>query len=205
MTKPTKGESSRGQIETAALKLFLKKGYKGTSLEDLCRAAGFTKGGLYHHYKGKEDLYYQALKTFFSSKGQAPWISGSFPDLQSRIRQGFLDVDRSKKWVQDLVGSKKDDAILQFYTFLYEATRTFPEFQRHMDESDGLKHSALEAHFRTAQESGEIRKDLDPRLLALELDALLQQILYLRFVNPHISKEKELPVSLFENYWKRLV
>lgn len=38
------------------MRLFLEKGYHGTSIDDITRAAGLTKGALYWHYKGKEDL-----------------------------------------------------------------------------------------------------------------------------------------------------
>ena len=205
MKEKTKGEASREQILEAALKLFIKKGYRGTSLEELCKATGFTKGGLYHHFNGKEDLYHQALKEFFNPGGLPDWICGDAENLESRIRSGFLDIDLSKKWIQARVGTKDDNGILQFYTFLYEATRRYPEFQNNIDTHDEAKHKALEEHFQKAQEKGEIRSDLNPRLLALELDALLQQLIYLRFVNPHIKTEKQLPLNLFENYWKRLV
>ena len=33
-----------------------RKGYAGTSVEDLCRAAGVTKGAFFHHFPSKEAL-----------------------------------------------------------------------------------------------------------------------------------------------------
>jgi len=204
-TIQSKGDMSRDQILLAAVPLFIRKGYRGTSLSDLCQATGFTKGGLYHHFAGKDELYKATLAQFFDLKSPPEWMTQDFPNLRQRLLQGFEDIDRSKIWIQKRVGSKKDDAILQFYGFLYEATRRYPEFQKAIDVFDDQKYKVLEAHFQQAQNSGEIRKDIDPRLLALECDAMLQQLIYLRFVNPRIKVEKELPRALFENYWKRLV
>lgn len=53
---PTKGELARRRILDAALRLFRRKGYAATRIEDICAEAGLTKGGFFHHFTGKEDL-----------------------------------------------------------------------------------------------------------------------------------------------------
>jgi AcrR family transcriptional regulator len=55
-TKNLQGESTITRILNQAIRLFLEKGYHGTSIDDITEAAGITKGALYWHYKGKEDL-----------------------------------------------------------------------------------------------------------------------------------------------------
>jgi AcrR family transcriptional regulator len=40
---------------------FTERGYDGTSMEDLARAAGITKSSIYHHVSGKEALLKRAL------------------------------------------------------------------------------------------------------------------------------------------------
>lgn len=44
-----------------AVRVFNERGYDGTSMEDLARAAGITKSSIYHHVKGKEALLALAL------------------------------------------------------------------------------------------------------------------------------------------------
>lgn len=43
-------------------RLFASKGYADTSIEDICDATGMTRGALYHHYRGKEDLFRAVLE-----------------------------------------------------------------------------------------------------------------------------------------------
>ena len=41
---------------SAAVEVFIVRGYDGTSMEDLAKAAGITKSSIYHHVAGKEEL-----------------------------------------------------------------------------------------------------------------------------------------------------
>ncbi len=45
-----------------AVRVFTERGYDGTSMEDLARAAGVTKSSIYHHVDGKEHLLRLALE-----------------------------------------------------------------------------------------------------------------------------------------------
>lgn len=44
-----------------AVEVFGERGYDGTSMDDLARAAGITKSSFYHHVKGKEELLRRSL------------------------------------------------------------------------------------------------------------------------------------------------
>jgi TetR/AcrR family transcriptional regulator, transcriptional repressor for nem operon len=47
---------SKTKILNAALRVVRAKGYAATRIEDICAAAGLTKGSFFHHFKGKEEL-----------------------------------------------------------------------------------------------------------------------------------------------------
>ncbi|MFF0750540.1 TetR/AcrR family transcriptional regulator [Streptomyces sp. NPDC004267] len=43
----------------AALRLFAEKGFDGTSVQDVVRAAGVTKGAMYHYFPSKDHLLHE--------------------------------------------------------------------------------------------------------------------------------------------------
>lgn len=46
-----------GELLSAALDLFVERGFAATRLEDIARVAGVSKGTLYLYFSGKEDLF----------------------------------------------------------------------------------------------------------------------------------------------------
>lgn len=53
---PTKSEKTTEFIIRKVAPIFNKHGYSGTSLSDLTKATGLTKGAIYGNFKSKEDL-----------------------------------------------------------------------------------------------------------------------------------------------------
>ena len=52
----TRSNNSRDRILEVAESIILKKGFGGTSIEDVLEQAAITKGGFFYHFKGKADL-----------------------------------------------------------------------------------------------------------------------------------------------------
>ena len=48
---------TRSHLLEAAAQVFAREGFHGASLDDVARAAGFTKGAVYSNFKNKEDLF----------------------------------------------------------------------------------------------------------------------------------------------------
>ncbi len=46
---------SKSRLLNAAIQVIRTKGYTATTVDDICHAAGVTKGSFFHHFKGKEE------------------------------------------------------------------------------------------------------------------------------------------------------
>ncbi len=56
-TQKERSEATTVELVVVARRLFAADGYAATSLDDVVRGAGVTKGALYHHFSGKRDLF----------------------------------------------------------------------------------------------------------------------------------------------------
>ncbi|MBT8506851.1 hypothetical protein AZH53_00200 [Methanomicrobiaceae archaeon CYW5] len=59
---PEYKEEARRRIIGAALEIFMKKGYRATTMADIARDVGVSKGAIYTYFRGKEDLFVKAAE-----------------------------------------------------------------------------------------------------------------------------------------------
>jgi len=58
--------NTKEEIMLAAQKLFAEKGFNGTSVKDICDAAGANISAVNYHFKSKEDLFYELIRSFIA-------------------------------------------------------------------------------------------------------------------------------------------
>ncbi len=87
MPRPTKLNPERGDARTrlleAARDTIRRKGFSATTVDDLCKAAGVTKGAYFHHFETKEALGVAAAQFWAETTGayfaEAPYHAPEDP------------------------------------------------------------------------------------------------------------------------------
>ncbi len=57
----SKARETREKILKQAAELFNQRGYSGSSISDIMRVTGLQKGGIYNHFKSKDELALEAF------------------------------------------------------------------------------------------------------------------------------------------------
>jgi AcrR family transcriptional regulator len=94
-----KAERTRRALVAAGRELFGGRGYAATSVEDVVRHAGVTKGALYHHFRDKDDLFHAVVENVkgdvTSVVGAAFLAAEAAPDSLESVTEGcmaFIDA-----------------------------------------------------------------------------------------------------------------
>src|SRR5947208_13017598 len=80
-----RSEATRGALIATARELFAQRGYAGVGTEEIVRAAGVTRGALYHHFAGKTELFeavYEEVERELLASIAASAASGATDPLQ---------------------------------------------------------------------------------------------------------------------------
>jgi AcrR family transcriptional regulator len=56
-----KSDKAKALMKEAAFQLFAEKGYAATSIDDITKQAGYTKGAFYTHFNNKEEIFLQIM------------------------------------------------------------------------------------------------------------------------------------------------
>jgi len=106
LTQGEKSERSQVAILEAALKLFSKQGYRGTSIREISTEAGLSTGNVYHHFPDKEALFTTLLNQYWAAieNPEFPFnkalAAGAFPDdLEALARAAQESVQAYRPYV----------------------------------------------------------------------------------------------------------
>ncbi len=144
-----------------SLKLFSLKGFLGTSIDEILKAADSSKGGFYNHFKSKEDLFYHVL-----DEARRIWRDRNLDGL-SRNGDPIANVEQFLKNFRDryLKDSENFPGGCIFITLLVELKNQRPHLADEINKGFiGLK-NMLKRHLNKAQETGKLQKDVDPEAI----------------------------------------
>lgn len=155
----TKGEQTRVRILDEAKRVFHRKGFSATSINDLLAAAGTTKGNLYFHFSGKEEVVLAVLRReqqkFMQFLDEA--LQGETPGarLDNFFRQA-LEKNRSRGFVGGCL----------FGNTALEASDTSEPFAEVVKEVFAAWIDKVAQTIAAAQLARQVRTDLPPLELA---------------------------------------
>ena len=152
-----RAQRSRQAILDAAGRLFAERGYAGTSVDAIVRAAGITKGGLYFHFSSKRELALSVI-----AENQRRWTARALEEAQRHPRA----VDRLFAMPRALARMAEDGEGPGAVRTLLDELGRDPEVRHEAYGTLGTAVRVVADQFREAQAEGSIRPDVDPDLLA---------------------------------------
>jgi TetR/AcrR family transcriptional regulator, copper-responsive repressor len=154
-----------------ALETFWKRGYSGTSLDDLSEATGMNRPSLYAGFGDKQAIYLKALKHYWERSAKA--LRGALaselplPEVLMTVYEGALAIYFS--------GGGRARGCFAIGTATTEAVED-PLIRTALAQGMRVLDESFEARFRLAQDNGELPRDADPGTLAGMASAILSRL-----------------------------
>ncbi len=161
--------NARTKLLEAAFAAIRAKGYAATTVDELCAAAGVTKGAFFHHFKSKDDLAVAAAEHWSEVTGalfaNAPYHDA--PDPLDRVL-GYIDLRKAM-----LKGALPEFTCL-VGTMVQEAYAAHPAIRAACAQAICGHAETLEADIAAAIKKYRIAAGWTPASLALHTQAVLQ-------------------------------
>ena len=158
--KTTIRDTRREEIIAAARDLFSRKGYHGTAMPEIARAAGISTGLIYYVFPSKEEILMacseETAVLHLNLFKQASTIASPLERFDFIVRELYKDMDRNSKSI----------------LITYRDSSTLPHEVRHriIDMIKNLDKQFL-ALFQEGQRTGVFRPDI-PQLQVLAANVL---------------------------------
>ena len=160
---------SQTRLLDAALQVLRSKGYAATTVDDVCAAAGVTKGSFFHHFKGKQAMVLAAVDHWNSGTGglfaQAPYQH--LADPRDRVL-GYLDFRRA------LLRGDAPDYTCLLGTLVQETFDSHPPLRAACEQGITAHARQLAVDIAAAKTRYAPAATWDPLTLALFTQATLQ-------------------------------
>jgi len=160
---------AKTKLLDAALSVIRSRGYSATTVDDLCQAAGVTKGGFFHHFKSKEDLAVAAAGHFSAMAdglfSTAPYRT--LPDPVDRLL-GYVDFRKA------ILQGELPEFTCLLGTMVQEAYDTHPPIREACDKCISHHATMIEADIAEAMRQRQMDADWTAGSLALYTQAVIQ-------------------------------
>lgn len=159
---PKKGESKREDLVKAAKELLWERGYEAMSPRDVIDKSGAGQGSFYHHFAGKLELASYALEEVADEEIRSAEAIFSAPqEPLTRIRN-YLNRDR-----QALKGCRLGRLANESAIEIEQFSTPIAKYLERVVE-------LIESCFTEAKITGKINSDIDTKLLANTIVAIIQ-------------------------------
>ena len=151
-------------ILDVAVRVFRERGYDGSSLDDVARAAGITKASIYYHVRSKEELL---------ARGVGRALDALFAVLDERPAKLGRAVARLRYIVHRTIEATVDQ--LPEVALLLRVRGNTPVERRIMERRRTFDR-LIARLMRNAQRQGDLRADVEPRLATRLLFGMLNSV-----------------------------
>ncbi|MGF1594820.1 MAG: TetR/AcrR family transcriptional regulator [Kiloniellaceae bacterium] len=169
MPKAAAKPDAKLKLLDAALSVIRIKGYSATTVDELCAAAGVTKGAFFHHFKSKNELGVAAAE-HWSETTAALFAEAPYHDHADPLDRVLGYVAFRKALLQ---GGVPEFTCL-VGTMVQETYETSPAIRDACDRSISDHAETLEADIEAAMRDRRISPDWTAKSLSLHTQAVLQ-------------------------------
>ena len=149
---------TKEEIVEAAIKVFSKYGYSGSTTKKIAESAGISEGTIYNYFKNKRDLLLHIIKNYFNQIRQKIPTKGQLDNSQNFVNLFTTQLQQCEK--------------LPLFTLIAHEYRLDPEIMSEISEGSITPLSEHVENLIRRLIAAKIVRTIDPKIFSLMMSAL---------------------------------
>jgi AcrR family transcriptional regulator len=195
---------TREQIIKKSVEYFASHDYERSSLNSIAQAIDITKGGIYHYFESKEELFLTCIHYVV--------------DMIQDFTEGLISADAGLEEIIDFIYACEDifqtmkakigvstvGSYLEYFYLVFAGIKKFPELKERMTALYRQMQQGLEAVLRASAQAGLLKEGVDPSVESFAMVAQSEGAMMMISIDDTIDG-KSLGAALAEQAKARLL
>ena len=164
-------KETKEKIIRQALKYFIVNDYQSASLNSIAKSIGITKGGIYHYFESKDDLFNECILFFFETMNtiMSEMVNETVEEDVEKFVMSFFLLDE----LFDVIAERLEIDLLKDYLnyayLIFQGMKKFPNLKEIVGEIYNNTRKMIQEQLESFQEKGLINKNLDCEICAIQI------------------------------------
>ena len=167
-------KETKEKILLKALQYFTENDYEGASLNKIARSIGITKGGIYHYFASKDELFHDCLVFMFTAIQDISMAMVSEDMTIKEFVRGLFSFEDLFKALAAMFNINLLNDYFNFAYLMFAGIKKFPDLKIMIGNIYTFMINELEKALLRYHQRGEVNKVLDCNALAFELGAMME-------------------------------
>ena len=180
-------KDTKEKILLKALLYFTENDYEGASLNRIAESIGITKGGIYHYFQSKDELFHDCLVYMLDALER---ISLGMVTPTATLEEFIYGLFSFDELFKVLASTFQIDLLNDYFNFLYlmaVGIKKFPDLKERIGGLYQAIGEESEGALREFQRRGVLARSLDCRVLAFQLSSMIEGAMLIAGLNRSVD------------------
>ncbi len=167
-------KETKNKIILKALQYLAKNDYQSVSLNSIAADIGITKGGIYHYFNSKDELYMECIITVFERIQKFSMDTMNEDAGLEEVLESMFSFDNIFRMIAESFNIDFLNSYFDYTSMIFMGIKKFPRVRNMITDIYSQMQQGLEIMFTDLKAKGVIKPEINCKLVSFELMAMVE-------------------------------
>jgi len=167
-------KETKDKIILKTLQYLAKNDYQSVSLNSIAEGIGITKGGIYHYFNSKDELYMECIITVFERIQEFSMDAMNEDASLEEVLESMFSFDNIFRMIAESFNIDFLNSYFDYISMIFIGIKKFPRVRDMITDIYSQMQQGLELMFTDLKAKGVIKAEINCKLVSFELMAMVE-------------------------------